>query len=49
MNRKDFLKKGLLGTGILASSSAIGSIIHNDIDELKPLEILGFNHLPNTK
>lgn len=49
MNRKDFLKKGLLGTGILASSTAIGAIIHNDIDELKPLEILGFNHLPNTK
>ena len=49
MNRKDFLKKGLLGTGMFVASSAIGNIIKNDIDELKELEILGFNHLPNTQ
>jgi len=48
MNRKDFLKKGLLGTGMFVASSALGNIIKNDIDELKELEVLGFNHLPNT-
>ena len=48
MNRKDFLKKGLLGTGMFVASSALGNIIKNDIDELKELEVLGFNHIPNT-
>jgi redox-sensitive bicupin YhaK (pirin superfamily) len=48
MNRKDFLKKGLFGTGMFVASSALGNIIKNDIDELKELEVLGFNHLPNT-
>ncbi|SFB98075.1 hypothetical protein SAMN05421780_102165 [Flexibacter flexilis DSM 6793] len=47
MNRKDFIKKGLLGAGIFASSGAVAGVIQNDIDELKELEILGFNHLPN--
>jgi redox-sensitive bicupin YhaK (pirin superfamily) len=49
MNRKDFLKKGFLGTGMFAATAAFGNLIKNDIDELKELEILGFNHLPNTK
>ena len=49
MNRKDFLKKGLLGTGMFVASSALGNIIKNDIDELKELDILGFNHLPHTQ
>ena len=48
MNRKDFLKKGLLGTGMLASSAALGSLIKNNIDELHDLQIIGFNHLPLT-
>ncbi len=48
MDRKDFLKKGLLGTGMFAASAAIGNLIKNNIDELKELEILGFNHIPNT-
>ena len=48
MNRKEFLKKGFLGVGIFVSSSALASVIKNDIDELKELEILGFNHIPNT-
>lgn len=48
MDRKEFLKKGLLGTGIFVASAASGNIIKNDIDELKELEVLGFNHLPNT-
>lgn len=48
MDRKDFLKKGLLGTGMFVTSTMLGDIIKNDVDELKELEILGFNHLPNT-
>jgi len=54
MDRKDFLRKGLLGTGMFVASSAVGNLITNDIDELKELEtfsedkIVGFNHLPNT-
>lgn len=47
MNRKDFIKKGILGTGFLASSAAVGNIITNDIDELNRLEPMGFNHIPN--
>lgn len=46
MNRKDFLRKGLLGLGIFASSRAMANNIKNDIDELQPLEPIGFNHLP---
>lgn len=49
MDRKDFLLKGLIGSGMFVSSTALGNIIKNDIAELKELEILGFNHLPNTK
>ena len=49
MDRKDFLKKGLLGTGMFITANSFGNIIKNDIDELKELEILGFNHIPNTK
>lgn len=47
MDRKEFLKKGLLGTGMFVTSSILGDITKNDIDELKELEIIGFNHLPN--
>ncbi len=49
MDRKDFLKKGLLGTGMFVAGNSLGNVIKNDIDELKELEVLGFNHLPNTK
>lgn len=48
MDRKEFLKKGLMGTGMFVASSALGNIIKNDIDELKELEVIGFNHIPNT-
>ena len=48
MDRKDFLRKGLMGTGMLVTSAAMGKVITNDIDELKPLEAIGFNHIPNT-
>ncbi|MDX2191262.1 MAG: pirin family protein [Bacteroidota bacterium] len=49
MKRSDFIKKGLLGTGMFAASATLGNIINNDIDELEKLEIIGFNHIPNTK
>jgi len=49
MDRKDFLRKGLLGTGVFVTTAAIGGVLKNNIDELRELEILGFNHLPNTK
>ncbi len=48
MDRKDFLKKGLLGTGMFVAGSAVPGVLHNNIDELKELEIIGFNHLPTT-
>jgi quercetin 2,3-dioxygenase len=47
MDRKDFLKKGLLGTGMFITSAAVGDALINNIDEIKPLEPLGYNHLPN--
>jgi quercetin 2,3-dioxygenase len=49
MNRKDFLRKGLLGTGVFVSAAALGNVIRNNNDELKEPEMLGFNHIPNTK
>ena len=48
MDRKKFIKNGLLGTGIFAASATLGNIIDNDIDEIQPLETIGFNHLPHT-
>jgi quercetin 2,3-dioxygenase len=47
MDRKNFLKMGLFGTGILASTKSVANLVENDIDELKPLDIIGFNHIPN--
>jgi len=54
MDRKEFFKKGILGTGMFVASGLSAQFIKNDIDELKPLEpmedeIVGFNHIPNTK
>lgn len=49
MERKNFIKKSLLGTGMLISSKLLSGVIDNDIDELKALEPIGFNHLPNPK
>jgi hypothetical protein len=46
MDRKNFLKKGLMGTGMFITSAALGDTIKNDIDELKPLEPMGLNHIP---
>jgi redox-sensitive bicupin YhaK (pirin superfamily) len=49
MERDDFIKKGLLGAAFLASSGSIAKLLVNDNDELKELEIIGFNHIPHTK
>lgn len=54
MDRKNFLKKGLFGTGAFIAATSAGGVIANNIDELKELvpmsapENIGFNHLPNT-
>lgn len=49
MKRKDFIKKSVLGTAVLASGATAAEIIKNNIDELQPLNILGFNHIKNTE
>lgn len=49
MDRKDFIKKGLLGTGMLVAANSMADVLSNNIDELYPLEPIGFNHLPNPK
>ncbi len=48
MDRKDFLKKGLLGTGMFVASASLGNTMKNEIDEIEPLEPIGYKHLPNT-
>jgi quercetin 2,3-dioxygenase len=48
MERKEFLKKGLMGTGMFVANAALGNVIKNEVDELKELEVVGFNHIPNT-
>lgn len=48
MDRKDFIKKGLMGSIIFASTGAVANVVKNNIDELQELEILGFNHIKNT-
>ncbi len=49
MDRKDFLKKGLLGTGMFVASPSLGSTLKNEIDEIEPLETIGYRHLPDPK
>lgn len=49
MDRKNFLRKSLIGgAGLLATGSAIATITKNNNDELQPVNLVGFNHLPNT-
>ena len=48
MDRKNFIQKTLLGTGILIGSRSAADILKNDIDELAPLDIVGFNHISAT-
>ena len=40
MERKDFLKKGLLGTGIFAATTIGIEALANNIDELETLQWL---------
>jgi redox-sensitive bicupin YhaK (pirin superfamily) len=47
MDRKHFIRKSLLGTGMLVGGSAAARLIQNSIDELQPPEPIGFNHLPS--
>lgn len=47
MDRKDFIKKSLMGTGMLVTSTAIGSKLN--INNKLTTEKVGYNHLPNTK
>ncbi len=47
MDRKDFIRKGLMGTGMFVASGSIANVLTNDIDELRELEQIGFNHIPN--
>jgi redox-sensitive bicupin YhaK (pirin superfamily) len=46
MNRKEFLKKGFLGTVIFASSGVAAKLIENKIEDIRTIDIQGFNHLP---
>lgn len=54
MDRKDFIRKSLLGGSMFVASAAMGNVLVNHIDELKPLDpaplpdLTGFNHIPNT-
>lgn len=54
MVRRDFIKKGLLGTGIFVASASVIGALANEIEELKELDpiestdVVGFNHLPNS-
>ncbi|MBK8955414.1 MAG: pirin family protein [Saprospiraceae bacterium] len=55
MDRKEFIKNGLLGTGIFVTGVSQAGTLINEIDELHSLEPihnpsdLGFNHIPNTQ
>lgn len=54
MDRKTFIQKGLLGTGIFFTASANLNALQNGVDELVALDPIdlnqqvGFNHIPNT-
>jgi quercetin 2,3-dioxygenase len=48
MDRKDFIKKSVLGSFILASTPNVANVTKNDNDELKELDIIGFNHINHT-
>lgn len=36
-----------MGTGMFVASSSLGNTMKNEIDEIEPLEPIGYNHLPN--
>lgn len=45
MNRKDFIKKSILGTTAIVAGSAVAK----SVSENQHVEALGFNHIKNTK
>ena len=55
MERKKFIQKTLLASGLLAAGLKGAHLFENDIDELKPLDastlkaLVGFNHLPSAE
>lgn len=49
MDRKNFLRNSILGTTLLATNKLTKNLSANDIDELKPLTVVGFNHITNTQ
>lgn len=46
MDRQNFLRKSLLGTGMLVGGGAAAHLLKNGIDEPQVIEPVGFNHLP---
>jgi len=47
MKRKDFLKAGMLASaGLAITGTNAAEIMTNNNDELKPLDNIGFNHMP---
>lgn len=52
MDRKNFLKKSLMGAGTLAAGVAMAAVVKNKVEESKPIDPnsqVGFNHIPNPK
>jgi quercetin 2,3-dioxygenase len=49
MNRKEFLKKGLLGTGLMVASTAMGKTPLAEAAKSSHPSEVGFNHLPPEK
>jgi redox-sensitive bicupin YhaK (pirin superfamily) len=49
MNTQNFIKKGLLGSGIFTKNSSASDVLQNDIDEIEPLEALESNAIENKK
>jgi redox-sensitive bicupin YhaK (pirin superfamily) len=45
MKRQNFIKKGLLGSGIFTATTSSGNILENDIDEIEPLQTLDANDM----
>lgn len=48
MNRKDFLKKSLVGSVVLASTGTMANVLSDSNEQKQVQEVLGFNHIPNT-
>lgn len=46
MEKKDFIEKGITGTGMFVAADASDDVMKNDIDELKALDTMGTNDLP---